>query len=165
MGILGMQFCSFALGKPRAKSLVIIFLLIGKPWRIPHLLEAKDAYVHDVASYYCASYIRNDALKALSKQNQKPYVPICLVDDSLDVPLIIYDSVKAITCSSGGLLAENIISTFSVSCCVDKMAVCLRFYLHTINIKWLLVHICGNNESVCVWLGHVRQVGHVYFLQ
>ena len=50
---------------------------------------------------------------------------------------------------------ENIINTWSGSCFVDKMAVCLHFYLQTITIEWLFAHMSRNKQSMCemAWLG------------
>ena len=87
------------------------------------------------------------------KQNQlKLYFPICLVDDGLDMPSSIYVSIKAIKCASDSnqcfFLGENINTTLSGSCFVDKMVVCLHFYSQTIDIKRLFVHMSGNKQSI-----------------
>ena len=41
-------------------------------------------------------------------------------------------------------MGENIMNTLSGSYFVDKMVICLCFYLQTINIKWLFVHMLEN---------------------
>ena len=39
------------------------------------------------------------------------------------------------------VLQGDIINTLSRTCFVDKMVICLHFYLQTINIKWLFAII------------------------
>ena len=54
-------------------------------------------------------------------------MPICSVDDGLDMPSSIYDSVRTIKHFNAVILGENI-NTLSGSCSVDRMSVCLCFY-------------------------------------
>ena len=62
-------------------------------------------------------------------------------------------------------LGENFINTLLGSCFVDKMSGLLTFFItQAINVKWLFVHMSGNKKSIWTWLGHVRQLGHVYCL-
>ena len=51
-------------------------------------------------------------------------------------------------CFSGSRLGENIINTLPGSCVVDKMAVCLCFYLQRITITWLFVPMSVNKQSI-----------------
>ena len=41
---------------------------------------------------------------------------------------------------------------------------CLHCYLQNIIITWLFVHMSGNKQSIWKYLGHVKQLGHVYRL-
>ena len=58
--------------------------------------------VYKYASHFLRMLEKSmSTLKILSYQNQlKLYFPICLVDGVLDIPSIIYDSIKAITRAS-----------------------------------------------------------------
>ena len=89
-------------------------------------------------------------------------LPICFND----LPSRIYDSVRAIKRASVVFFLVNKSSTLPGRCFDEKMVdMYLRFYLQTINIKPLFVHMSGNKQSTCTWLGHDRQPGHhVYCL-
>ena len=81
------------------------------------------------------------------------------------MPSSIYDSIRA--CFSSILLGENIINPLPGDSFIDKMAVCLHFYLQSVNINWLFVPIyLENQQSTCIWklLGHVRNLDHMYCL-
>ena len=99
-------------------------------------------------------------LKVLSSQNLLKLYCIFMVDDGLNMPSSSYDSLRAINVSI--LLVENIINTLSGSCLVYKMALCLCFYLQTINMKWLVVHMSGNMQSVWKWLWAMLSPSHTF---
>ena len=65
------------------------------------------------------------------------------------------------TCINGVLLGENI-NKSEMFCWQNG---CLFTFLHTINIKWLCVHMSGDMQSIWKWIVHVRELGHVYCLQ
>ena len=87
-------------------------------------------------------------LKVLSKQNLlKLYLSICLVDGlDYDMPSSMYDSISTIKMYFSGILLGESINTLSGSC--TKQLVCLHFYLQTMHIKQLFVHMSGNKQSI-----------------
>ena len=106
----------------------------------------------------------NWVLKVLSKSkhNQlKLYLPMCLVDDGLDMYLWFNRGNKP--CFMVLLLfwLKTPIH-YQVVVLLTKQLISLHFYLQIINIK--CVHMSENKQSIWKCLGHVRQLGHVYGL-
>ena len=66
-------------------------------------------------------------------------------------------------CFCDVLLGRNT-NTLLDRCFVDKMGVHLYLYLQTINIKWFVVDMSENMQSIWEWHPRVRQLGHVYYL-
>ena len=77
----------------------------------------------DISNFLDINYIMS-SLKStlLAKSTKIRFAYFCLVDNSLDVPSIIYEQHL-----SRVLLGEKIINTLSGSSFVDKIAVCLCF--------------------------------------
>ena len=92
-------------------------------------------------------------------------MPIVLVDDGLDMPSSIYDSIKAITHGSVVFFWVKTASThYQGAVFVEKMVLCLNVYPQAIYIKWLFAPRYENKQSIWKWLGHIRHLGQVYWL-
>ena len=120
-------------------------------WRVMmtmHIAPIVSAPSASTVSFFffllCPPLLSSDSEKCkvkctiLAKSTKHIYrFAYCSVDDGLDMPSSIYDSVRAIRCFSGVHLGETI-NTFSGSCFAVKMAVCLSFYLKTRSDKYVL---------------------------
>ena len=87
----------------------------------------------------------------------------CLVDNGLDMPSIIYNSIKRVS------VVFLWVKTSSAHCqravlLTKWLFVYYALYLQTINVKQLFVYMSGNKQSIWTQLSHVRQFGHVYCL-
>ena len=71
------------------------------------------------------------------------YVPICLVDDGLDMPSSIYDLIRAIKCVSVVFFWVKTSSTHNQSYFVDQIAGFCMLFLSANNQHKMVICPCG----------------------